>query len=64
MAGGVVSYYFVLGVSACRKGDPKTFVLGTRVNWEKILVYLKLGSEATAKKNIRKNACVVHFLNV
>ena len=26
--GGVVSYYVVLGASACRKGDPKTFVLG------------------------------------
>ena len=51
---GVVSYYFVLGASACRKGDPKTFVLGTSVNRGKFLVYLKLASEATAKKTLGK----------
>ena len=52
--GGVVSYYFVLGATACRKGDPKTFVLGTRVNRGKFLVYLKLASGATAKKTLGK----------
>ena len=43
--GGVLSYYVVLCVSGCRKGDPKTKVLGKSLLYKcfskSIVVYLK-----------------------
>ena len=39
VAGGVLSYYVVLCVSGCRKGDPNTKVVGTEIPLRRFLGY-------------------------